>query len=128
MTADKDSRGAHLGRWVTLCLYRIEGAADREDCDSHLRSLTKLLRPCENMRVEFYLDDIVLRLLIAFCRFGPSPALEQCAEVLRAKTDAVQWGDDVDDVLQKYGDEFPRAGDFATYLRTLPRIANACVS
>ncbi|KAF4710150.1 hypothetical protein FOZ62_027380 [Perkinsus olseni] len=118
MTADRDSRGAHLGRWVALCLSRIEGSADREESDVSWRSLLKLLRPCERVRVEFYLEDIVLRLLISFCRFGPSPSLEQCIEVVRESADPALWREGVEEVLRKYGgdDRYSRVGEFAAYV------------
>ncbi|KAF4663015.1 hypothetical protein FOZ61_002023 [Perkinsus olseni] len=107
MTADRDSRGAHLGRWVALCLARIEGSADREESDLSWRSLLKLLRPCEGVRVEFYLEDIVLRLLISFCRFGPSPSLEQCIEVVRESSDPALWREGVEEVLRRSGCGIP---------------------
>ncbi|KAF4699582.1 hypothetical protein FOZ63_025892, partial [Perkinsus olseni] len=113
MTADRDSRGTHLGRWVALCLARIEGSGDREGSDLSLRSLLKLLRPCEGVRVEFYLEDIVVRLLISFCRFGSSPSLEQCIEVVRESSDPVLWREGVEEVLRKYGgdDHYSRSSD-----------------
>ncbi|KAF4698375.1 hypothetical protein FOZ63_011588, partial [Perkinsus olseni] len=125
MTADRDSRGAHLGRWVALCLSRIEGSADREESDLSWRSLLKLLRPCEGVRVEFYLEDIVLRLLISFCRFGPSPSLEQCIEVVRESADPALWRKGVEEVLRKYGgdDRYSRVGEFAALHRRLRALA-----
>ncbi|KAF4672513.1 hypothetical protein FOL47_000428 [Perkinsus chesapeaki] len=120
MAADKDARGRHLTRWMILCLSQVEIAKDREDCDLALHILLKLTEPCVRTRIEFYLDDIVLRLLISFCRFGSTPTLTRCLEELRAASDEKVWHDAVTDVLERYGDEYERVGDFAALIRAIP--------